>query len=120
MAARQRMNSRAFPSRFDPLPKDDDLLHRIRIIGDATFLYSSKLQLPGNDRQRYVRWVAAVVENGLRCRLPAAARGLVLPGVQIAVEPREVAGRNLQAHTMARQEHVARGPQVDRQLVDLV
>jgi hypothetical protein len=47
MAARQRMNSRAFPSRFDPLPKDDDLLHRIRIIADATFLYSGKLQLPG-------------------------------------------------------------------------
>src|ERR1700730_1202883 len=62
----------------------------------------TKLQLPGNHRQQYVRGVAAVVENGLRSRLPAAAGGLVLTGVQITIEPREVAGRNLQAYTMPR------------------
>ena len=50
----------------------------------------------------YVRRVALVMQNGLRRRLPAAARGLVLTGVQVAVEAWEVAGRNLQAHAMPR------------------
>jgi hypothetical protein len=37
------------------------------------------------------------MENGLRRHLPAAARGLVLTSVQIAIEASEVAGRNLSA-----------------------
>jgi hypothetical protein len=76
------------------------------MIADATSLHSSKLQLPGNDLQRYVRRVAAVVQNGLRC-LPAAARGLV-PPVQIAVEPRKLWKKSPGVHD-AQVKHVARG-----------
>ena len=59
-------------------------------------------RLPWYHRQQYVRRVALVMENGLRRCLPAAARGLVLTSVQVAVEAWEIAGRNLQAHAMPR------------------
>ena len=44
---------------------------------------------------------------------------VVLARVQVAIEPREVAARDLQPQHVPLLEHVARGPHVDRELVDL-
>ena len=63
---------------------------------------SKHIRLPRYHRQQYVRRVALVMQNGPRRCLPAAARGLVLTSVQVAVKPWEVAGRNLQAYAMPR------------------
>src|SRR5262245_16816233 len=46
-------------------------------------------QLAGDQRQQQVRGVAPVMKNRLRRHLPAAARGLIFAGVQVAVEARE-------------------------------
>jgi len=45
-------------------------------------------------------WIALIVENGLRCRLPTAARSLILASIEIAIKTREVAGGNLETQTV--------------------
>jgi hypothetical protein len=75
--------------------------------------------LPWNHRYEYMGWVALIVENGLRCCLPTGARSLILASIEIAIKAREVAGGNLETQTVPWEKHVARGPEVDRQLVHL-
>jgi hypothetical protein len=46
-----------------------------------------------------------------------ARRCLILASVQITVEARKVAGRNLHSEAMTRKKHVAGGPEVNGELV---
>src|SRR5258705_12015626 len=75
--------------------------------------------LARDDRQHEMRWVAGVVEDRLPGALPPRAGGLVLARVQVAIEAREVARRDLDADAMAGQEDVARGPEGDGKLRDV-
>ncbi len=60
-----------------------------------------------------------VVKNGIGGRHKVLGEGRIFPCVQISVEPGEIAAGNLQPQRVALQKHVARGPQVNGELVDL-
>src|SRR5688572_14676553 len=71
------------------------------------------------DRQDDVRWVLTAVVDSLHRFHHPRSGGRIVAGVQVAIEARKIAARDLDANAMAGEEHVARHPQVDRVLVDL-
>src|SRR5262245_10041688 len=75
--------------------------------------------LAGNDGQEDVRGVARVVKDRLPGGSTAGSGRLILPRVEVAIEAREVARRDLEPDPMARQEDVAGGPEVDGEARDL-
>jgi hypothetical protein len=60
-----------------------------------------------------------VVENRVRRRHEPLPGAVVFARIQVAIEPWEIAARHLEPQRVTLLEHVARGPDVDRELVDL-
>src|SRR5215472_9234580 len=62
-----------------------------------------------------MRRCGSMVLDRLVSHLPARARRLILAGIEVAVEAGEIARGDLDADAMARPEHVARRPAIDRE-----
>jgi hypothetical protein len=58
------------------------------------------------------------MENRLRCGLQRGIAEEGTPGVQIAVEAREVGAGDVNTQTVPRLQHHARGPEIERILID--
>src|ERR1700682_466028 len=68
-----------------------------------------------HQRRRMLR----VVQDGVRGGNKVARKFNLLASVEIAIEPGEIAARNLEAQRVPTKEYVTRPPQVDGDLVDL-
>src|ERR1051325_10944087 len=70
------------------------------------------LSLPGNDHQHQLGGMLAIVVNGLVGLQEPHLVGHGTAGIRIAVEPREVAARNLDPDPVPLEEHVARDARI--------
>src|SRR5271157_2227874 len=60
-----------------------------------------------------------VVQDGVVGRSPLGGSGGGFAGVQIAIEAWEIAAGKFQSNAMPRAKHVAGGPQIDGERIDL-
>jgi hypothetical protein len=62
----------------------------------------------------------SVVKNHVRSRNKVSGKSGFFSSIHIAIEPREIAARNLKPQRVPAKKNVARSPEIDRNLINLL
>src|SRR5215470_15954975 len=73
----------------------------------------------GHDGQYHCRGMLRVMVNGVGGSNRFPTRSILFAGVEISIEPREIAAADFKPHPVTLPENVACGPEIDRELIGL-